>query len=78
MLVHYVVPGQEEGNIRLLEIEGGGRLVRTADDLARAWAWLADDDFAGWVRARDSLAASAIPDPARRTARLILDSLPPP
>ena len=75
MLVHYVVPGQEEGNIQLLEWEGGGRLIRTPADLAAAWAWLTDNQFAGWSKARQSLADSAIPDPARRTARRILDSL---
>ena len=75
MLVHYVVPGQEEGNIQLLEWEGGGRLVRTASDLATALDWLTANEFAGWDKARQSLAKSAIPDPARRTARRILDSL---
>ena len=76
MLVHYAVPGQEYGNVRLLELEGGGRLVATPEEFVRGWSWLTDNHFAGWRQARDSLVAAAVPDPSRRTARHIL-GLPP-
>jgi processive 1,2-diacylglycerol beta-glucosyltransferase len=77
MLVHYVVPGQEEGNVRLLESCGGGRLLRQPGDLANALADWTRDGFAGWRQARAALAADAPPDPAARVARVVLASLNP-
>lgn len=78
MGIHYMVPGQEEGNALLLENEGGGRLLHGPDDLAALWAEWTDGGFAGWKAAHASLLASAPPDPAHRLARISLDLLPPP
>ncbi|RYD26221.1 MAG: hypothetical protein EOP87_23095, partial [Verrucomicrobiaceae bacterium] len=36
MLIHHLVPGQEEGNLRLLELIGGGHLAESPEALARS------------------------------------------
>lgn len=77
MGIHYMVPGQEEGNALLLENEKAGRLLRSPADLANLWDDWTRDDFAGWKAAHASLLASAPPDPAHRLARLSLSLLPP-
>lgn len=71
MLIHYMVPGQEEGNARLLEEEGGGYLLEAAGDLRRHWDAWTRDGFRGWQMAHESLLRSAPPDPAHRLATLI-------
>ena len=78
MGIHYMVPGQEEGNALLLENEKGGRLLRAPADLASLWDEWTRDGFAGWKSAHASLLASAPPDPAHRLARLSLSLLSPP
>jgi processive 1,2-diacylglycerol beta-glucosyltransferase len=77
MGIHYMVPGQEEGNALLLEREKGGCLLRSPSDLAELWARWTADDFAGWRAAHAALLASAPPDPAHRLARLSLELLSP-
>lgn len=76
MGIHYMVPGQEEGNALLLEREGGGRLLDSPADLARLWVEWTADGFAGWRSAHAALLESAPPDPAHRLARLSLNLLP--
>jgi processive 1,2-diacylglycerol beta-glucosyltransferase len=75
MGIHYMVPGQEEGNALLLENENGGRLLGGPDELAALWAEWTRDGFAGWKSSHASLLASAPPDPAHRLARLSLSML---
>ncbi len=48
MLIHHLVPGQEEGNLRLLEIIGGGHLAPTTELLARHLTDLLADHAAAW------------------------------
>lgn len=77
MLVHYMVPGQEEGNARLLEAEGAGHLLAAPGDFKRRWEDLTRDGFAGWRTAHEALLGSAPPDPAHQLATLVLASLSP-
>jgi processive 1,2-diacylglycerol beta-glucosyltransferase len=56
MLIHHLVPGQEEGNLRLLEIIGGGNLAETPEALARCVSDLLADHAAGWRRMKNALA----------------------
>ncbi|MFM7181458.1 MAG: MGDG synthase family glycosyltransferase [Verrucomicrobiales bacterium] len=77
MGIHYMVPGQEEGNAILLENEKGGRLIAGPSALAALWDEWTRDNFAGWKAAHASLLASAPPDPAHRLARLSLSLLSP-
>ena len=46
MLIHHLVPGQEEGNLKLLEIIGGGHLAESPEALARNVTDLLADDAA--------------------------------
>ena len=55
MLIHHLVPGQEEGNLRLLEIIGGGHLAATPESLARHVSDLLADHAAGWRGMKNAL-----------------------
>jgi len=48
MLIHHLVPGQEEGNLRLLEAIGGGALAAAPEALTRQVQHLLADQAAGW------------------------------
>ncbi len=55
MLIHHLVPGQEEGNLRLLESIGGGHLTETGPALASAITDLLADHAAGWRTMKNAL-----------------------
>lgn len=55
MLVNFMTPGQEEGNIRLLEKLGGGRFVETPMDLKQALTRLLENDGELWQRMKRAL-----------------------
>lgn len=55
MLIHHLVPGQEEGNLRLLETIGGGTLADTPEKLAERLASLLTDQAAGWRSMKQAL-----------------------
>ncbi len=55
MLIHHLVPGQEEGNLKLLEIIGGGHLAATPEALSRHVADLLADHAAGWRTMKNAL-----------------------
>lgn len=48
MLIHHLVPGQEEGNLRLLEMIGCGKLADSAAQLGDTVSGLLENDAAGW------------------------------
>lgn len=56
MLVHHLVPGQEEGNLRLLETIGAGKLAESPEALRTAVADLLADDAALWRGMKRKLA----------------------
>lgn len=56
MLIHHLVPGQEEGNLRLLEMIGGGSLAVTPEALNLCVAELLADNAARWRVMKNSLA----------------------
>ena len=56
MLIHHLVPGQEEGNLRLLEAIGGGGLAASPAALARNLKDLLADHRAGWRSMKHALA----------------------
>ncbi|NNM29968.1 MAG: hypothetical protein HKO57_10620, partial [Akkermansiaceae bacterium] len=72
MLVHHLVPGQEEGNLRLLRHIGGGNLADSEEALAAALRDLLADEAEGWRRQKRNLARHARPNAAIVAARLIL------
>ncbi len=55
MLIHHLVPGQEEGNLKLLEIIGGGQLAETPEALARNVTDLLADHAAAWRSMKSAL-----------------------
>ena len=56
MLIHHLVPGQEEGNLRLLESIGGGALADSPAALASRVSDLLSDHAAGWRSMKHALA----------------------
>lgn len=58
MLVNFRTPGQEEGNIELLERLGGGRFTETPAELSRTLSHLLEHDGSAWKLMHDSLAAA--------------------
>ncbi len=56
MLVHHLVPGQEEGNLRLLERFGAGSLAESPEEISAALRDLLADNAANWRRMKQSLA----------------------
>ncbi|MCU0751720.1 MAG: hypothetical protein MUF86_07890 [Akkermansiaceae bacterium] len=55
MLIHHLVPGQEEGNLRLLESIGGGALADTPANLSSRLAALLENDAACWRGMKQAL-----------------------
>ncbi|MGD7653367.1 MAG: MGDG synthase family glycosyltransferase [Verrucomicrobiales bacterium] len=75
MLIHHLVPGQEEGNLRLLEQIGGGYLAETPEKLGARVADLLADGQAGWRSMKRALAVHGHSLGAVSGARFILKNL---
>jgi processive 1,2-diacylglycerol beta-glucosyltransferase len=74
MLIHHLVPGQEEGNLRLLELIGGGALASKPEDLRHRVVALLAHDAAAWREMKNALAAHNKNSGAIAGAKLILES----
>ena len=72
MLVHHLVPGQEEGNLRLLEKIGAGMLAESPEALRSAVADLLADNATMWRSMKRKLAAHGRNAGAIAAARHIL------
>jgi processive 1,2-diacylglycerol beta-glucosyltransferase len=77
MLIHHLVPGQEEGNLRLLEKIGGGALADQPRTLQTTVHRLLQNDRSGWRAMKDALARHDRNSGAQTAARFILDHLQP-
>ncbi len=77
MLIHHLVPGQEEGNLRLLRHLNGGDLADTPGALASHLREILADQANGWRKMKRNLARHARPSAAHTAARFILTQLPP-
>lgn len=75
MLIHHLVPGQEEGNLRLLEAIGGGGLADSPEALARRVSDLLADHAAGWRAMKHALASHGRNAGAIAAARFILNQI---
>ncbi len=75
MLIHHLVPGQEEGNLRLLETLGGGALADKPNRLTHAVATLLSDHAGGWRAMKDALARHNRDNGAATAAEFILNSI---
>ena len=71
MLITQVVPGQEEGNARLLFQNGCGALCETPEELAAQVRALFSNDAEQWKRWEANIARLSKPDAARAIARFV-------
>ncbi len=75
MLVHYLLPGQEQGNLELLQKIGGGDLTNTPEKLATKVKQLIDNDGKQWREMKKALQRHSKPNGAQLCADYILDQL---
>lgn len=75
MLIHHLVPGQEEGNLALLRHIGGGDLADTADALQQRVRALLADDAWQWRQMKHALIAHNRIAGGRTAAEFILGYL---
>lgn len=72
MLIHHLVPGQEEGNLHLLKTIGGGSLADHPEALTAALRDLLSDQAALWRQQKRRLARHARPHASITAANFIL------
>lgn len=75
MLVHHLVPGQEEGNLELLRRLGGGDLADSPEAIHRQTAGLLADRAAQWRRMKQALARHGRNAGALTAGRYILEQI---
>ena len=75
MLIHHLVPGQEEGNLRLLEMLGAGALAESPEELRRQISQMLANEAEGWRKMKDSLVRHNRNAGAIVGARYIIDQL---
>jgi len=73
MIVNQVIPGQEEGNARLIEEFGVGAVAEKNKEAASWVERLMADDGKLWQEWRERLNKISRPDAALRVAKLVLD-----
>jgi UDP-N-acetylglucosamine:LPS N-acetylglucosamine transferase len=73
MIVNQIIPGQEEGNARIIEDFGIGAVAERKKEAARCVRRLVADGGALWSKWRERLEKLSRPDAAMRIAQLILD-----
>lgn len=77
MLIHHLVPGQEEGNLRLLEAIGAGHLTETAQSLSASITDLLGDHASGWRSMKNALIRHGRNAGAIAAASFILNEIRP-
>ncbi len=75
MLIHHLVPGQEEGNLKLLQQLGAGDLASTPADLTAAVSQLLANDARKWRSMKATLTAHNHSEGAINAARFILSRI---
>jgi processive 1,2-diacylglycerol beta-glucosyltransferase len=75
MLIHHLVPGQEEGNLELLRLIGAGELATRPAELNRRLAAMLAADAAGWRDMKRALIRHDRNSGALAAVRFILDHL---
>lgn len=75
MLIHHLVPGQEEGNLRLLQAIGAGDLAATPTALADKLGAILARDAASWLAMKSALARHHRNAGGLTAARFVLDHL---
>jgi processive 1,2-diacylglycerol beta-glucosyltransferase len=72
MIITKVVPGQEEGNARLIEESGAGAICRTKHAILETLASLHAENAAQWRRWHEGISKISRPNAAREIARFVL------
>lgn len=75
MFINYFIPGQEEGNLRLLEHIGGGRFIHNTNDLQRQLAHLFEENLTPWKMMKSNLEIHAPHCASHTIASHLLQSL---
>lgn len=75
MLIHHLVPGQEEGNLRLLELIGGGHLAETSAALTDRVQDLLADHARSWRTMKNALVSHDRNSGALEAAKYILHQI---
>ena len=75
MLVHHLVPGQEEGNLALLEKIQGGFYTETPNDIANALTHILKDDAQEWKHMKKKMRQYAKPSGSITAAQFILNTI---
>lgn len=75
MLIHHLVPGQEEGNLRLLQQLGAGDLAEHPKDLTEAVSHILANGATKWRAMKASLSAHNRNDGAITAAKFILSTI---
>jgi processive 1,2-diacylglycerol beta-glucosyltransferase len=75
MLIHHLVPGQEEGNLQLLQQLGAGDLAEQPKDLTDAVATLLADNAARWRKMKSALNNHNRNDGAIVAAKFVLEHI---
>ncbi len=75
MLIHHLVPGQEEGNLRLLEIIGSGHLANSPEALSRSITELLANDATQWRKMKNAMAQHNRNAGAITAAKFILSKI---
>ncbi len=70
-IVNYALPGQEQGNLRLLLLDGAGLFVETTEELLRAVSSLMARQAAGWTSLARAIQRAARSHGAERLADII-------
>ena len=77
MLIHHLVPGQEEGNLSLLQRLHGGDLAESEGSLSDHLGEMLADDASMWRNMKRDLAQHSRPSAAQRAADFILQQTSP-
>lgn len=75
MLIHHLVPGQEEGNLELLRELGAGDLAENPQDLTAAVSDIIASDAAKWRKMKAALSAHNCSDGALTASKFILSHI---
>ena len=75
MIINRVIPGQEEGNARLVTSLGVGAIATGNDDVIALVRNAFDDDARLWQLWKSAITRHSQPDAALRIARVILDKM---
>ena len=77
MLIHHLVPGQEEGNLSLLHRLHGGDLAESEGSLSDHLGEMLADEASLWRNMKRDLAQHSRPSAAQRAADFILQQISP-